>query len=58
MGGNLTKARAGVVAKAAVIFAEVAERKAIQMPTMCWIAKRAEIRVMRRNDNDAAAGRY
>ena len=36
--------------------AEIAERETVQVPTMSGIAKRTEIRVMRRNNEHLAAG--
>ena len=52
---NLTKLCRSVVAEAAVIHAEIAQGKAIEMPAVRGIAKRAEIGVMRGHDDDAAA---
>jgi hypothetical protein len=37
---------AGVIAETGVIRSEVAEREAVQMPAVCGIAKRAEVRVV------------
>src|SRR5437764_836806 len=39
-----------------MIFAEVPEREAVQVPFVRWVAERAEIGVMRSHDEDAAAG--
>jgi hypothetical protein len=38
-----------------VVLAEIAKRKAIQVPAVSGIAKRAEISVVGRNDNDATS---
>lgn len=51
------ESRVGVVAEAAVGRAEIAKRKAIQVRAMCGIAKRAEICVMRGDDDDAGGRR-
>ena len=54
---NLTKTCIGVISKASVALAEVAERKTIEMPAMRGITKGAEVRVMRRDDYGTAARR-
>lgn len=56
MRGNLTEASLRIIAEAAVVLAEVPQRKAIQMPAMRGIAKRAEIGVMGRHDDQTPAG--
>lgn len=38
-----------------MVLTEIAERKAIQVPAVGGIAKRAEVGVVRRNDDDPAA---
>ena len=49
------EARFGIVAEAGVVRAEVAQRKAVQMPTVGGVAKRAEICVVRGSNEHAAA---
>src|SRR5690242_20617606 len=46
--GNLLKFRFGVIAEAAVVFAEVAEAEAVQVALVRRIAERAEVGVVRR----------
>lgn len=57
MSGNLTKARTGVISVSSVIFPEVAQRKAVQVPAVCGIAKRAEIGVVWSDNNGTPTGR-
>src|ERR1700685_303470 len=57
MNADFAKARGAVVAEAAVILAEVAERKTVQVPAMGRVAEGAEVGVRRRGDDEAAAGR-
>ena len=56
MGGNLTKSGAGVIAEAAVILAEIAQGKTVQMPAVGRIAKGAEVCIMRRDNKGSSAG--
>ena len=53
MRGNLTEASLRIIAEAAMVFAEMPQRKTIQMPAMSGVAKRAEIGVMRRYHDQA-----
>ncbi len=55
MDGNLLKSRSGIVGVSAVIVAEVAEGKAVQVPAMSGIAERAEIGIVRRDNHGLAA---
>ncbi len=55
MDGNLTETRLGIVTEAAVILTEVAEGVTVQVAAMGRIAERAEVRVVRGLDADAAA---
>ena len=48
----------GVVAVSGIVLAKVAERIAVEVPLVRRIAKRAEIRVVRRNDEHFAAGAH
>ena len=53
---NLTKTCGSVVAEPAVILAEIAQGKAVEVPAVGGVAERAEIGVMRGHDDGAAAG--
>jgi hypothetical protein len=53
--GNLTEASLGIIAEAAVVLAEMAQREAVQVPTMGRVAKGAEIGIVRRHDNQASS---
>ncbi len=55
MGRNLTEARLRVIAEPSMIFAEIAQREAVQVPLMRRIAERTEVRVMRGDDENVAA---
>ena len=55
MHGNLTESRGGVITEAAMVLAEVPERKAGQVMFVGWIAEGAEIRVVRSLDTNAPA---
>src|SRR5580704_3473305 len=54
---EFTKARGRIIIVAAVIGPEIAEREAVEMPAMRGIAERAEVGVMRSDDEDAAGRR-
>lgn len=56
MGVSLTETCCRVVAVTAVIFTEVAQREAIQVPLVSGITEGAEIGVVRRDDDGAATG--
>src|SRR5579863_10261633 len=54
---NLTEPRSRVVAKAPMVFREIPHREAVQVPTMRWIAKRTEVGIMRRHNDNAPTRR-
>jgi len=54
--GNLTKSGGAVIAETTVFFAEVAERKAVQVELMSRIAEGTVIRVVGRFDTNAPSG--
>lgn len=53
---NFAEAGAGVVAEAGVVDSEVAEAEAIEMPAMGGVAPGAEVGIVRRFEDDLAAG--
>ena len=56
MNGNLTESRAGVIAEAAVVLAEVAKAEAVQVMLVRGVTERAVVSVVRGFNMDPAAG--
>ena len=54
MDANLSKSGGGIVPVTRVVVAEVAERKAVQVPTVSRVTEGAEVGVVRRNDDHLA----